>query len=84
MPGGYGVVTLPMSVRQGINCFLEGFIPSENMRFRDYNLNFKIGEAQVDKSGAEESKASKDNKTLYQYPSMTKTLGPFKIEVEGG
>lgn len=84
VPGGYGVVTLPMSVRQGINCFLEGFIPSENMRFRDYNLNFKIGEAQVDKTGAEESKASKDNKTLYQYPSMTKTLGPFKIEVEGG
>lgn len=65
VPGGYGVVTLPMSVRQGINCFLEGFIPSENMRFRDYNLNFKIGEAQVDKTGAEESKASKDNKTLY-------------------
>ena len=84
VPGGYGVVTLPMSVRQGINCFLEGFIPSENLRFRDYSLNFKIGEAQVDQSQMDESKYSKESKTVYQYPSMTKTLGPFKIEVEGG
>jgi len=39
-PGAYGVVTMPMSVRQGINAFLAGWIPSENMRFRDTELNF--------------------------------------------
>jgi|TARA_B110000285_G_C15108767_1_gene609719 ATP-binding cassette, sub-family E, member 1 len=39
-PGAYGVVTMPMSVRQGINAFLAGWIPSENMRFRDEELNF--------------------------------------------
>ena len=33
-PGVYGVVTLPSGVREGINQFLDGFIPSENMRFR--------------------------------------------------
>jgi translation initiation factor RLI1 len=27
-------------VRQGINAFLAGWIPSENMRFRDEELNF--------------------------------------------
>uniref|UniRef100_A0A914I3F7 GTP-binding protein n=1 Tax=Globodera rostochiensis TaxID=31243 RepID=A0A914I3F7_GLORO len=35
MPGAYGVVTLPNGVREGINQFLDGFIPSENMRFRN-------------------------------------------------
>jgi len=43
-PGAYGVVTMPMSVRQGINIFLAGFIPSENMRFREVELNFNVSE----------------------------------------
>lgn len=38
----YGVVTLPYGVREGINVFLEGFIPTENMRFRDFGLSFKV------------------------------------------
>uniref|UniRef100_A0A183C2Z0 RRM domain-containing protein n=1 Tax=Globodera pallida TaxID=36090 RepID=A0A183C2Z0_GLOPA len=35
VPGAYGVVTLPSGVREGINQFMDGFIPSENMRFRN-------------------------------------------------
>ena len=38
----YGVVTMPFSVREGINIFLAGFIPSENLRFRDTALSFKV------------------------------------------
>lgn len=41
-PSLYGVVTAPFSVREGINCFLEGFIPTENMKFRDTELSFKV------------------------------------------
>jgi len=41
-PSVYGVVTHPMAVREGINIFLAGFVPSENMRFRDYELSFKV------------------------------------------
>lgn len=41
--GGYGVVTMPFSVRVGINAFLAGFIPTENLRFRDDALSFKVG-----------------------------------------
>ena len=41
-PGAYGVVTMPASVRDGINIFLAGFIPSENMRFREEELSFKV------------------------------------------
>ena len=40
----YGIVTSPFTVREGINVFLAGFIPTENMRFREYELNFKISE----------------------------------------
>lgn len=40
--GGYGVVTMPFSVRVGINAFLAGFIPTENLRFRDDAMTFKV------------------------------------------
>ena len=40
--GGYGVVTMPFSVRVGINAFLAGFVPTENLRFRDEALSFKV------------------------------------------
>ena len=41
-PGAYGVVTMPFGVRTGINAFLAGFIPTENLRFRDDALSFKV------------------------------------------
>ena len=48
-PGAYGVVTMPFSVREGINIFLAGWVPTENMRFRDVELTFHTtGEAQMD------------------------------------
>lgn len=44
-PSAYGVVTMPFSVREGINIFLAGFVPTENLRFRDEELNFKLSVA---------------------------------------
>ncbi|CAB9506086.1 sub-family E member 1 [Seminavis robusta] len=64
--GGYGVVTMPHSVRTGINAFLAGFIHSENLRFRDHALSFKVSER------AEEEKKV-DIMKAYSYPDMTKT-----------
>lgn len=76
-PSVYGVVTMPASVREGINIFLDGFIPTENLRFRDESLTFKMNET------ADE--LILDEKTRrYSYPSMTKTIGNFKLTVEGG
>ena len=43
-PAAFGVVTMPYGVREGINIFLAGYVPSENMRFRDEELSFKIAE----------------------------------------
>jgi len=42
IPGVYGIVTLPYGIREGINVFLKGFIPTEKMRFRNWELNFKV------------------------------------------
>ncbi len=75
-PAVYGVVTLPASVREGINIFLDGHIPTENLRFRDESLQFRITQAGdefiVDKSQG------------YQYPALEKTLGDFHLKIEAG
>ena len=62
--------------------FLGGYIPVENMRFRDVELNFKVSEQedQRDLMAAE----NRDDKTSYEYPAMAKTLGGFKLSVEPG
>ncbi|CAO3582043.1 unnamed protein product [Absidia cylindrospora] len=76
MPSAYGVVTLPASVRDGINIFLDGNIRTENLRFREESLTFKIGEV------AEEESVAKHRN--YKYPAMTKTMGDFRLDVKTG
>jgi len=75
-PGAYGVVTMPFSVREGINIFLDGFVPTENLRFREESLVFKVSENATE----EEIKRM----TRYDYPQMKKTMGSFHLEVECG
>ncbi|KAL6155489.1 Fe-S cluster-binding ribosome biosynthesis protein [Exserohilum turcicum] len=75
-PAVYGVVTLPASVREGINIFLDGNIPTENLRFREESLQFRIAEA------GDEYMA--DHNRGYSYPSMKKTLGDFELNIESG
>jgi len=76
VPGAYGVVTMPFSVREGINIFLDGFVPTENLRFREDALVFKVSENATE----EDVKRM----TSYDYPTMSKTLGTFKINVTEG
>ncbi len=70
VPGAYGVVTMPAGVREGINIFLDGFVPTENLRFREESLVFKVSENATE----EEIKRM----TRYDYPKMTKTMGSFQ------
>jgi ATP-binding cassette subfamily E protein 1 len=76
-PGAYGVVTLPFTVREGINIFLEGFIPTENMRFRDFALTFRT---------SADSQDAPEVKRLHNtvYPSMRKQLGTFQLTIQEG
>lgn len=76
VPGAYGVVTMPFSVREGINIFLDGFVPTENLRFREESLIFKVAESATE----EEVKRM----ARYEYPLMTKSMGSFRLEVKAG
>jgi ATP-binding cassette subfamily E protein 1 len=51
-------------------------VPTENLRFREESLTFKMSET------ADEVQAPKTRR--YQYPNMTKTLGGFKLHVTSG
>ncbi|CAK0771777.1 ABC transporter E member 2 [Coccomyxa viridis] len=77
-PGAYGVVTMPFSVREGINIFLSGFVPTENLRFREEALTFKVAEAASEMDGDQKKFSN------YSYPAMTKTQGSFKLSMEAG
>ena len=88
VPSAYGVVTLPFSVREGINIFLDGMVPTENLRFREVSLNFRMVESADQKEEIERSRH-------YKYPAMEKTLAsptvegeapkpPFRLRVETG
>lgn len=75
-PGKYGVVTLPMSVKEGINVFLDGFIPSENLRFRVLPLKFnRAGELEEEKPTLAYA---------FPYPAMKLTQGDFSLQVQAG
>eukprot|EP01015_Nassula_variabilis_P019377 TRINITY_DN326_c0_g1_i8.p1 TRINITY_DN326_c0_g1~~TRINITY_DN326_c0_g1_i8.p1 ORF type:complete len:541 (-),score=138.97 TRINITY_DN326_c0_g1_i8:9-1631(-) len=76
-PAAYGVITMPFSVREGINVFLAGFVPTENLRFREDELTFKFTE------NVDEFLEQKDVHDT-QYPDMSKTLGGFHLDIEAG
>lgn len=75
-PSVYGVVTLPYSVREGINVFLDGHIPTENLRFREESLNFKLAENADD--------VIIQQTHHYRYPAMKKKLSNFELDVAAG
>lgn len=74
-PNTYGIVTLPYGVREGINIFLDGFVPTENLRFRTESLSFNITQ-DLDELSKRVAR--------FQYPAMDKTLGGFRLRVDAG
>ncbi|CAG8780459.1 26969_t:CDS:2, partial [Dentiscutata erythropus] len=77
MPSVYGVVTMPFSVREGINIFLDGRVPTENLRFREESLTFRLAETAEDEKEVEKHRR-------YKYPDMVKTLGNFELTIKAG
>jgi ATP-binding cassette subfamily E protein 1 len=49
VPGAYGVITRPKGVRIGINQYLRGNLPEENVRFRDTSIRFEVHAPRIDK-----------------------------------
>ncbi|HOS82626.1 MAG TPA: ribosome biogenesis/translation initiation ATPase RLI [Methanolinea sp.] len=73
-PAVFGVITQPKGVRVGINEYLGGYLPEENVRFREYPVIF---EKRAHTKGAERA-------TLLEFPRMEKTYPHFHLEVSGG
>eukprot|EP01069_Polyplicarium_translucidae_P002256 Polyplicarium_translucidae@DN1970_c0_g1_i1.p1 len=74
-PAIYGVVTSPFAVREGINVFLDGYVPTENLRFRKESLSFKVS-----------NEVEEEVKRMhhYEYNELHKQLDTFKLTVERG
>ena len=74
-PGTYGIVSSLQSTKIGINNFLEGFIPTENVRFRDRSYRFDI--ANINENFL-------SSISIVNYTSIKKTLGTFNLKVNSG
>jgi ATP-binding cassette subfamily E protein 1 len=62
----------------GINIFLDGFVPTENLRFRETALVFKVSETA-------EKEEERKKMRRYQYPELTVTRGDaFELTVHPG
>jgi ATP-binding cassette subfamily E protein 1 len=70
----YGVVGHPMSAKNGINTYLEGYLRDENMRFRDYPIRYEV----------KQPTKKKDTTYLISWPEVKKKLGDFKLDVSEG
>jgi ATP-binding cassette subfamily E protein 1 len=74
-PGVYGVVSNVHGVRTGINIYLQGYIPDENVRFRKEAIIFHEKPPTVSASAGE---------TLLTWEQMEKTYKGFKLTVHPG
>ncbi|MCW4023620.1 MAG: ribosome biogenesis/translation initiation ATPase RLI [Candidatus Bathyarchaeota archaeon] len=74
-PGVYGVVSHVHGVRTGINIYLQGYIPDENIMFRKESIVFH-----------EKPPSAGQNigQTLLNWGSMEKTFQGFKLNIEPG
>jgi ATP-binding cassette subfamily E protein 1 len=73
-PGAYGVITRPKGVRIGINQYLKGNLPEENVRIRSEAIAFEVHAPRIEK----------DVPTLVDYDAFTKEYSSFTLKAEPG
>jgi ATP-binding cassette subfamily E protein 1 len=74
-PGAYGIAAPIQGTRVGINSFLDGFIPAENIRFRE--KSFKFNSSNINEEPIPE-------KPLTTFSNLTKSFPTFKLKVSSG
>lgn len=67
----YGIFSQSKSVRRGINEYLDGFLDSENIRFRDYSIRFSNSS----------STRTYSNEILFEIPELEKKFTGFSLRV---
>jgi len=73
-PGAYGVFVHPKGIRQAINTYLNGFLREENIRFRQYAIEFFV----------HPPKQEWETPVLLSFSGLKKTYERFKLTVRGG
>ena len=72
----YGIVSKVLSTKVGINVFLDGYLPSENVRFRDKKFTFD--------SSATTTENFQVGNEIISYPLLEKKFPAFSVTIEPG
>ncbi|ABP96396.1 MULTISPECIES: ribosome biogenesis/translation initiation ATPase RLI [Metallosphaera] len=75
--GVYGKVSKTYSTRVGINNFLNGYLPAENMRVMDHKIQFYLKDVT-------DLDLAKNSAEKVRWSNITKTLGDFSLNTEQG
>ena len=74
-PAAYGIVANILSTKVGINVFLDGYLPNENVRFRDTAFRF-------DASTSTDEFVTTEN--IIEYPDLEKKYPTFSVSIQAG
>ncbi|MDH3361105.1 MAG: ribosome biogenesis/translation initiation ATPase RLI [Nitrosopumilus sp.] len=75
-PAAYGIVSTILSTKIGINVFLDGYLPNENVRFRDKKFSFDVSSSTTD--------IFEEGSTIVTYPKLVKEYPTFSVTIEPG
>ncbi len=73
-PAAFGVISQSKPVRRGINEYLDGFLPEDNVRFRDYSIKFHESPKEY----------GKKQEILLSFPELEKSYDDFKLKTSEG
>jgi ATP-binding cassette subfamily E protein 1 len=76
VPSAYGVISMPSGTAEAINNYFDGYIPTENMRFRKDEYNLKSLNEITDLVLTENNSTS--------YPDATIKYDKFQLDIKGG
>ena len=75
-PSAYGIVSNILSTKIGINVFLDGYLPNENVRFRDKKFSFDVSSSSTD--------IFQEGSEIVSYPKLEKKYASFSVTIEPG
>ena len=75
-PAAYGIVSNVLSTKVGINVFLDGYLPNENVRFRDKKFTFN--------ASASTTEEFQKGDEVISYPLLEKKYPSFSVSIEPG
>jgi len=75
VPAAYGIVSNVLTTKVGINAFLDGYLASENVRFRDKKFTFNASTA---------TDNIQQGDVVISYPKLEKKYSTFSVSIDPG